>query len=178
MIGFLSAHGFDPGPTQRPLTAGLLTGAIGAVPAAAVFVVSRSFQVLTDDIFQTSYAVTALAVAAAFIASGGLYGLIFRRVANDRRGGWLFGLAFGFLVWLAAPILILPLIGHPIIAAGTPAIGFLAAFLLWGLCIGLLFPYVHKPLHANLDGMSIKLLEKLGPGAAAHRGGRMAGPPA
>lgn len=75
---------------------------------------------------------------------------------------------------MAAPVLILPLVGRPVIA-GLPAIGFLGAFLLWGVCVGALFPSVHKPLHADLDGLSPELLEKLGPGAAARGNLRLPG---
>ena len=175
MIGFLTAHGFDPGPTQRPILAGFATGAIACVPAAVLFVAAGSFRVLAHDIFQASAGVTAVVLAAAFVAAGALYGILFRRGANDRRGGWLFGLAYGFLLWMTAPVLILPLVGRPIIAAGEPAMGFLGAFLLWGLIVGLLFPYVHKPLHADLDGMSARFLNNLGPSAAAQRGARLPG---
>lgn len=175
MIGFLAAHGFDPGPTQRPILAGTVTGAIAAAPAAALFVAAGAFRVLSRDIFQVSAPATAGVLAAAFLVAGALYGVLFRRGANDRRGGWLFGLAYGFLLWMLAPVLILPLVGRPIIAAGSPAMGILGAFLLWGLLVGLLFPHLHKPLHADLDGLSGKFLDKLGPSAAAHRGVRLPG---
>ena len=48
MIRFIRAHGADPGPTQRPLTAGLLTGLAAIVPAGAVFVAFGSFAVAAD----------------------------------------------------------------------------------------------------------------------------------
>ena len=175
MIDFLKAHGFDPGPTQRPVMAGAVTGVIATIPAAMVFVATGSFRVLAADIFRLPAIVTAVIFAVAFIFAGGIYGLVFRRAANDRRGGWLFGLTFGFMMWITAPVVVLPLVGRPIIAAGTAAIGFLVTFLVWGLCAGLLFPYVHKPLHANLDGLPSELLDKLGPSAAVHRGGRLPG---
>ncbi len=175
MIEFLRAHGFDPGPTQRPVLAGLVTGAVATPPAAAVFVAAGSFRVLARDIFRLPLTVTAVVFLVAFILAGALYGVVFRRAANDRRGGWLFGLSFGFLLWIAAPVVILPLVGRPVIAAGTAAEGFLGAFLLWGLTVGVLYPYVHKPLHANLDGLPSDLLEKLGPNAALHRGGHLLG---
>ena len=177
MIDFLRAHGFDPGPTQRPMLAGAVTGVIATVPAAIVFVVAGSFRVLSSEIFRLPAVVTAIIFAVAFVVAGASYGLVFRRAANDRRGGWLFGLTFGFMMWIVAPVVVLPLVGRPIIAAGTPAVGFLAAFLAWGLCVGVLFPYVHEPLHANLDGLSNDLLDKLGPGAAVHRDGRLPSSP-
>ncbi len=175
MIAFLRAHGFDPGPTQRPILAGVITGAGATVPAAVLFVGAGSFRVLARDIFQLPVPVTALVFAAAFVLAGALYGVVFRRAANDRRGGWLFGLAFGFMMWMAAPVVILPFVGRPIIAAGPAAVGFLGAFLIWGVLVGMLFPYIHRPLHANLDGLSNGFLEQLGPHAAVHRGGRLPG---
>ena len=36
MAVFLSAHGYDPGPTQRPLLAGALSGVIATIPAIAI----------------------------------------------------------------------------------------------------------------------------------------------
>jgi hypothetical protein len=36
MTRFIAAHGYDAGPTQRPLLAGLLTAAISELPAAAL----------------------------------------------------------------------------------------------------------------------------------------------
>ena len=175
MIDFLKAHGFDPGPTQRPVLAGAATGVVATVPAAAVFVAAGSFRVLANDIFRLPAVVTAVVFAIAFVFAGAIYGLVFRRAANDRRGGWLFGLSFGFMMWITAPVVVLPLVGRPIIAAGPAAVGFLVAFLVWGLCVGVLFPYVHKPLHADLDGLPGELLERLGPGAAIHRDGRLPG---
>ena len=40
MISMVRAHGLDPGPTQRPLSAGLLAGLAGALPAGALPVLS------------------------------------------------------------------------------------------------------------------------------------------
>ena len=36
MAGFLAAHGYDPGPTQRPLSAGANSGIVAAVPAVGI----------------------------------------------------------------------------------------------------------------------------------------------
>ena len=98
--------------------------------------------------------VTAALLLALFTAGGLVYGGVFRRAANDRRAGWMLGLAYGFLMWIAAPIVVLPLLRSDAMAAGTAADGFLVAFLLWGLTVGIAFPFVHRPLHAGLDGRS------------------------
>lgn len=150
-IGFIRAHGADPGPTQRPLLAGGLTGLAALAPAGAVFVAFGSFAVVADEVMRLPRLSTALLLAAAFIVAGVLYGAFFRRAANDPRAGWLLGLAYGFLLWVAAPVVVLPLIRGPAMAAGAAATGFLVTFLLWGLIVGFLFPWIHRPLHADLE---------------------------
>ncbi|MDP8917080.1 MAG: hypothetical protein M3M95_07760 [Pseudomonadota bacterium] len=167
MFRFLRAHGFDPGPTQRPIMAGALTGLVALPPAAAIFVSLGSFSVTAERIMQLPAAATALILAVAFVAGGMLYGCLFRRAANDRGGGWLFGLAFGFFLWVAAPVVVLPLIPGSAMAAGKAAIGFLVSFLAWGLGLGLLFPYVHRPLQTELGADGESLLDRFGPDAAA-----------
>lgn len=167
MFRFLAAHGFDPGPTQRPILAGAVTGALATAPAAAAFVYFGTFDVVAVEIMRLSRWVAALVLIAAFTAAGGVYGGLFQRAANDRRGGWLFGLAFGFLLWITAPVVALPLIPGAAIAAGRAAVGFLIAFLLWGLALGVAFPFVHRPLAADLDSDSGSRRGDLGPNAAA-----------
>lgn len=152
MMGFLRAHGVDPGPLQRPILAGLLTGLAATLPAGAVFWAFGSFQVAADEVIRLARPLTALLLVAAFTASGALYGLAFRRAANDRSGGWMFGAVFGFVLWMAAPVVVLPLIGGKTMAAGPAAAGFLACFLVWGVVTGGLFPWVHRPLQAKMDG--------------------------
>src|SRR3546814_1965079 len=81
--------------------------------------------------------------------AGGIYGRLFQRGANDRRGGWLFGMAFGFLLWTAGTVLTLPLLSGGRVPAGTAAIGVFLSLVIWGTTVGGLFPYVHRPLHAS-----------------------------
>jgi hypothetical protein len=100
--------------------------------------------------------------------AGAIYGALFRRGANDLHGGWLFGLAYGLLLWIVAPVIVLPFVPGMGMTAGQAAIGFLVSFLTWGLFLGALFPRVHRPLHADLDG-SNSLLDRLGSSAAAIR---------
>ena len=163
MIRFIRAHGADPGPTQRPLSAGLLTGLAAIVPAGAVFVAFGSFAIAADEVMRLPRPLTAALLVTAFALAGVLYGALFQRAANDPRAGWLLGLAYGFLLWVAAPIVVLPLIRGPAMAAGVAATGFLVTFLLWGLIVGVLFPHIHPPLHAELDS---RRHTSLGPDAA------------
>ena len=150
MIRFLLAHGSDPGPTQRPLLAGALTGLLAAIPAGVAFVGFGSFVVAADDVIRLSRSMTGALLLTALTGAGFLYGCVFQRAANDRGAGWLLGLAYGFILWVAAPIIVLPFLRGPAMAAGTAATGFLVSFLLWGLVVGVIFPYVHRPLHAAL----------------------------
>ena len=41
MATFLSAHGYDPGPSQRPFSAGAISGVLPTAPAVAVLASSR-----------------------------------------------------------------------------------------------------------------------------------------
>src|SRR3546814_11462645 len=83
--------------------------------------------------------------------AGGIYGRLFQRGANDRRGGWLFGMAFGFLLWTAGTVLTLPLLSGGRVPAGTAAVGVFLSLGIWGTTVGGPFPYVHRPLHARTD---------------------------
>jgi hypothetical protein len=152
MMAFLRAHGMDPGPLQRPLLAGGLCGLAAPVPAGAVFWAFGSFAVVADKVMRLPRGPAAGVLVAAFGLAGVIYGLALRRAANDRHGGWLFGAVFGFLIWMAAPVVVLPLIGGRVMAAGPAATGFLVAFLIWGVATGALFPHIHRPLHARMDG--------------------------
>jgi hypothetical protein len=150
MIGFIRAHGYDPGPTQRPYLAGALAGLVATLPSGLLFVAFGSLEIAAHVVLRIPISLAALAFAGAFVVAGILYGAIFQRAANDVRAGWLFGLVFGFLLWIAAPIFVIPLLGARFMASGAPATGFLVTFLAWGLFTGLLFPHVHKPLHGTL----------------------------
>lgn len=163
MMSFIRAHGADPGPAQRPYLAGLLTGLVAVVPSAAVFVAFGSFDVAAEDVMRLPRAVAAGVLVAAFAVAGLVYGAVFQRMANDARAGWLLGLAYGFLLWVVAPVVVLPLIGGTAMAAGLAATGFLVTFLAWGLLTGLLFPHVHQPLKGRLQSGD----SGLGPNAIA-----------
>lgn len=151
MMAFLRAHGIDPGPLQRPLLAGAITGLAAVLPAGAVLVAFGSFAVVADLVMRLPRTATAAVLAAAFTFAGLVYGLVFGRAANDRCGGWLFGAVFGFVLWTAAPVVVLPLLSGGTIAAGLAATGFLVCFLVWGVVVGTLFPFVHAPLQASLE---------------------------
>ncbi len=150
MATFLGAHGYDPGPTQRPILAGAITGLLATVPAILLLYQFGSLEV-EARILGTSAAAT-LAVGAIVMAiAGALYSRLFGRAANDPRGGWLFGMAFGFVLWTAGAVLILPLVSGGKAPAGNAALGVFLSLVLWGAVLGALLPFVHRPLHKSIE---------------------------
>ena len=166
MLKLLQAHGLDAGPTQRPLLAGALAGVIATAPALVVLVV---FQSLNEPARAAGTSVVSAggAYVGLMLLGGVLYGWLFQRAANDPWGGWLFGLAFGFVVWMLGPIPLLQWLPDEPILRGYPAAGLLLAQLLWGLTLGVVFPPIHRRLHAGLDNQSVSGPGIIGPEAAA-----------
>jgi hypothetical protein len=63
---------------------------------------------------------------------------------NSSRGGWLFGISYDFMLWMLGPVTPMQwMLGRPIIIGGASQ-GLLAAHLLYGLALGLCFPYAHR----------------------------------
>ncbi len=166
MLRMLQAHGLDAGPTQRPRLAGAIAGVLAAVPALSVLAGFQSLDAPARAI-GTSAGAAGLAYAGLMLLGGILYGWLFQRAANDPRGGWLFGMAFGFVLWMLGPIPLLQWLPDEPILRGYPAVGLLLAQLLWGLALGLVFPPIHRRLHAGLDHKSASETEIIGPEAAA-----------
>jgi hypothetical protein len=161
---FLSAHGYDPGPTQRPLIAGAIAGILATAPAVPILIWFRSLKVEAQILNLSTLLTLAIGwVAMAF--AGAIYSRVFGRAANNVHGGWLFGMAFGFALWAAGAVLVLPIVSHGRAPAGPAALGVAASLLVWGLATGILLPFVHHPLHENLKKASRDA--QVGPGAAA-----------
>ena len=99
--------------------------------------------------------------------AGALYARLLGRAGNDARGGWLFGMAFGFALWAAGAVFILPLFGNGQLPAGSAATGVLLSLVLWGGSLGTLLPFVHRRVHLSIDEPGIA--DKLGPSLAAQR---------
>lgn len=161
---FLAAHGYDPGPSQRPLLAGALSGILATIPAIAVLIAFGSLRV-EAQILRLSSLATLLAGEAVMAASGAVYAQMFGRAANGVRGGWLFGMSFGFGIWAAGAVLLLPLISGGRSPAGPAAAGVALSMLIWGLATGALVPFVHRPLHESFETASKR--PEVGPDAAA-----------
>jgi hypothetical protein len=167
MAGFLSAHGYDPGPTQRPLLAGAISGVLATVPAIAILYVFGSLRV-EARILGTSELIT-VAIGWLFMAlAGATYARLFGRAANVIRGGWLFGMAFGFALWAAGAVLVLPLASGGKAPAGQAAIGVFLSLVAWGAALGSVHPFVHRPLHEQLETAS----RRMGPSVGTFRSRR------
>ena len=150
MAGFLAAHGYDPGPSQRPYSAGAISGIVAAVPAVAVLWWFGSLEIEARILRLSIPATLALGWAAMAVA-GALYARLFGRAANDRRAGWLFGMAFGFALWAAGAVLVLPLLSGGEIPSGSAAVGVFLSLLVWGAALGLAVPFIHPPLQERLE---------------------------
>jgi hypothetical protein len=162
--GFLSAHGYDPGPSQRPYLAGALSGLLATVPAIGVLVAFGSLAV-ESEILGLSRPATLAAGCVVMAAAGAAYARFFGRAANAVRGGWLFGMSFGFALWAAGAVLVLPLLSGGRAPAGEAALGLAMSLIVWGLATGILVPFVHRPLHENIERASKRT--SVGPDAAA-----------
>jgi hypothetical protein len=168
MLSMLQAHGLEAGPTQRPLLAGAVAALIADLPATAVLVPFGSLDAL-GHAAGIATVLAGLAYGGTMLLGGVLYGWLFQRAANDPRGGWLFGLAFGFVLWMLGPIPLLQWLPDRPILSGNPAIGLLLGQLIWGLVLGVVFPFVHRRLHAGLEDRRRANGGRIGPEAVARR---------
>jgi hypothetical protein len=146
---YMRAHGHTPGPTQRPLLTGLIDGAVGSIPALAVLARSGGLPGIAMTL-----GLSALQVGLAFVAvallGGALYGRLFGRAANDRSGAWLFGISFGFLLWTLGPATLVYWVTRRPLVTGNAALGVFVAHLLYGLTLGVLFPFIHRRLQRDV----------------------------
>jgi hypothetical protein len=100
--------------------------------------------------------------------AGAIYARLFGRAANVIRGGWLFGMAFGFALWAAGAVLVLPLASGGKAPAGQAAIGVFLSLVAWGAALGSVHPFVHRPLHERLETAS----RRMGPSVGTSRSRR------
>jgi len=161
--GFLDAHGYDPGPSQRPLLAGAISGILATLPAIGVLILFGSLNA-EASILGISREATLAAGLPVMAIAGAAYARFFGRAANAVRGGWLFGMSFSFALWAAGAVLILPITSGGRAPAGDAAAGIALAMIVWGLATGILVPFVHRPLHENLETASRR--PSVGPDAA------------
>lgn len=164
MATFLSVQGYDPGPSQRPLLSGAISGALATIPAIPILIGFRALNV-EAEILGLSAMLTLAIGCPVMAAAGAIYARMFGRAANNVHGGWLFGMAFGFALWAAGAVLVLPVVSGGRAPAGPAALGVALSLLAWGLATGILVPFVHRPLHEGLEKASRHA--RLGPSAAA-----------
>jgi hypothetical protein len=143
MSQFMRAHGYLPGPDQRPVRVGLIAGLLASLPPLVLLLESSAAAHVSRQL-NVQPLVTLLLWVMLGAAGGGLYGRVFMRAANDRRGGWLFGISFGFLVWTLGPVTIAQWLAGKTLVTGGAAMALFAAYLCYGLILGLLFPWVHQ----------------------------------
>jgi hypothetical protein len=79
-------------------------------------------------------------------------------------------MAFGFALWAAGAVLVLPLVSDGRAPAGEAAIGVFASLVAWGAALGTIYPFVHRPLHESIESASKRT--EVGPSAAAANEGR------
>lgn len=149
---YMRAHGNTPGPTHRPYSTGALSGAIAAIPYVAILSVTGTLARSATGLGLSSWYIGAGAAAVMPLA-GVLYAAIFRRAANDRAGGWLFGMSYGFLLWLLGPVTVWQLVTPEPFITGMAAIGSFGGHVAFGLVLGTLFPHVHNVIQQRLGHM-------------------------
>ena len=164
MRSFLGAHGYDPGPTQRPLLAGAISGLLATIPAVAILHAFGSLEVEGWILGLPPLKTVGLGLPAMSLA-GALYGWLFGRAANEPRGGWLFGMAFGFALWASGGVMIIPLATRGLAPAGMPAVGMFLSLVAWGASLGLAHPFIHRPLHERIETAA----RRMGPNTGAPR---------
>jgi hypothetical protein len=141
MNPFILAHGSAAGPLMRPALTGLLAGECSSF---ILFVVLWRIEWVASLIPRFGVLPTVLGYMAFGGLSGVMYGLIYRRAANDRQGGWIFGSSTGFIFWMVNPITWWPWFGRKPVFLGLAATQFLASHIVYGLFLGILFPFVQK----------------------------------
>src|SRR3982751_392160 len=150
---YMRAHGNTPGPTELPYLTGAVTGLVAGSVSAALLYWSGTSAGIADSVHTRVLVVLACDTALS-VAAGVLYAFVFKRAANDRRGGWLFGMGYGFLLWMFAPVTLWQLTtGRPVVV-GRDAVWLFVAEILFGLLLGLLYPRVHGLVQARLKSGS------------------------
>lgn len=149
LLRFMRAHGQAAGPGQRPRLAGALAGLLAGLLALPILEWSGAVTSLVDALRLSTWLTPLLYLGIAILA-GVVYGAVFQRAACDRRGGWLFGLSYGFLLWMLGPIALLQAILDRPLVTGIAAMGVLGANLLSGLVLGVLFHPMHGLVRKQL----------------------------
>ena len=122
---------------------GVVSGSIAGVAAIAVLLFSGAAASLSSATGLRAPTIAGL-FALLMALAGALYGRVFMRAANDTRGGWLFGISYGFGLWMIGPVTVMQWFLARPVAVGHSAQGLFASHLAWGLALGILFPHIHR----------------------------------
>jgi hypothetical protein len=139
---YMRAHGHRAGPSDCPRLAGGLAGLVAGLPAAGLLTASGALHASARALGIDPWFGLALFGLGAAVA-GVLYGQVFQRAADDRSGGWLFGIGFGFLLWMVGPTTLVQWITRRPLATGREAMALLGSYLVYGLALGTLYPWLH-----------------------------------
>jgi len=145
----MRAHGNTPGPTQRPYLTGAISGVLAQIPALLILFYSGALESLARGTGKSQLLISILSTGVMALA-GILYAAIFKRAANDFSGGWLFGISYGFLLWVLSPLTLWQLITERPIAVGGAAMGLFGTHVVFGLALGFIFPRVHCRVQRRL----------------------------
>jgi hypothetical protein len=149
-LQYMRAHGNTPGPTQRPKLTGAIGGFLAAIPPVSVRYLSGAMQSIAENSGIPIRLMIAIDICA-LVFAGIIYAQIFKRAANDKRGGWLFGISFGFLLWMLGPVALWQLITESPLATGYAAMGLFGSQLLYGLILGTIYPLIHLFIQGKLN---------------------------
>jgi hypothetical protein len=135
-------RGNEPTPDQRPFLSGFLAACVATAASAWLLFQCGAMRTQAHALQIPRSSMIALQ-AAIWLGGGVLFGRVFSRAAADPRGGWLFGLACGYLLWMLGPATTMMWIAGGPVAKGPAAVGLLAAYILYGLAMGIAFPYTN-----------------------------------
>lgn len=141
MNPFIRAHGSSTGPLMRPALNGFISGTASAL---SIYFLFLKLQILQDFLSHFGPLITFTGYLTFGAMTGILYGLIYRRSANDIRGGWIFGASTGFIFWMINPVIWWPWVGQGPILKGHEALIFMTSHILYGFLLGLFFPLFHR----------------------------------
>lgn len=137
---FIKAHGAEPGPLMRPILTGATASEISAVITVLILLLI-CFELNIK--FRFSLVALFFGMILYSLFAGILYGKIYRRAANDRRGGWIFGASTGFILWMVNPIIWLPWFGYKELFSGSTGLLIVFTHVIHGTMMGLFFPRIH-----------------------------------
>ena len=152
---YMRAHGNTPSPTQKPIATAVISGLIAAIPYLSLLYFASALQSVANG-FHVPSSIVSVAAVALSVLGAIVYSWIFKRAANDTRGGWLFGMSFGFLLWMLGPVALWQTITGRPVAVGAPAIGIFGAYVVYGLVLGLVFPWIHFLIRGRLADVAAK----------------------